>query len=257
MRTMPSRGPNTKTTSITAQSLLLVAALLLPLAASSSVSCPFCIFGRLQSGTCTCACDSPYLPPTCGYKATDQVVVDFFMNASIDGFNSALFLEGLSLAASNESVSMLYARNLSHFNASTVRTTMPGYAVRRVLDSIAYNDTWITENAIISAYPQTAIAATNKWVYDYVLYQSSSGQIVISVAGVAWVVAAALLAICCGACEHCFLSNTEDGHYNMEFNFSDVQAKKKEARRKEREMAHRAPMQGNGDGGVDQEPPAV
>ncbi len=184
--------------------------------------------------SCVCLCDAPNLPPTCGFTSTDSVTVDFFFNATVDEFNSAWFLSALSKAVRNETYTFLYAKNLSTFNASMVRIVMPGYTVPRLMESIAYRDQWVITSQLSSAFPQPALLRPSSYEYDYVLYESGSRNVVVSVIGVAWVAAAALMVLCCVGCEHCFLSNTEEGHYDMEYNFGDAQARKKEDRRRER-----------------------
>ena len=176
-------------------------------------SCPFCINGKLASGSCDCLCRGGYLGPFCSFRAADAVTIDVAVNRSIDQFQSGLFMDAVSGSCPGVNVSFLYATSVPKFASIVVRITLPGYAVQRLLTSIAFKDAWVGQYKVIGAYPTTPQPQAPAWKYDYIL--ASTPTFVVSVSGVGWLAGAIGLVFVVAFLENCCMRYDEIGVEQM------------------------------------------
>lgn len=176
---------------------------------STAVTCN-CFNGRQVGRTCECSCDSGYLGPTCTFGVTDTVEVVFSLNMSTSNFVSETFVNATSFAASAP-CSFVSAKNVSRFFATMCTVSLPGYAVSRLMTSVAYKDPWTEEYSVMSAAvvtPSTTVASSSIFNIDYTFYQQ--GNITVTLSGVLYLAAAAVLVVLLVGVETSLSTNVEE-----------------------------------------------
>ena len=186
---------------------VLLVVFLVVVGAAKATTCPFCVNGRVVSGTCTCQCIGLYLPPTCSFTATENASMTIYTNMSASRMNSQHLMQAIAVASGLPTSALVYdyALNVSSFGATSVHVTMPGYAVQRLVLSIQLQDPWAQQFAVVSAYPAVPIVAAAARTTDLVLYQ---GKVVtVTISGVAWLGACAVLVAAITLAERHLLQN--------------------------------------------------
>ena len=170
----------------------------------NGVTCPFCS-GRALPDSCQCLCTNGFLPPTCSFTAEGAPTVVLILQATT--FNSELLLNAVQYAALTTNVTFAGARNVSTLGYMRANVILPGYAVSRLLNSVAFRDPWTAQYSVVSAYVLTAPPSAAASLLDTTLY-SNNGYI-ITVNGVLFLAIALVLTILLFAFEDCFFQNVE------------------------------------------------
>jgi hypothetical protein len=178
-----------------ALTILTVAVMALP-SFSAAVSCS-CHNGRPESSsTCKCACDPGYLEPTCTFGVQDTVSISFSLNITADNFIAELFTDAVAYAAS-ANATFLWAKNVTAFLKTRAAVSLPGYAVSRLLESVAYRDPWVAQYGIVSASvvtPQrSGSAASSGLSFDATLYEAP--EFIITVNSIIWFICGIVLVL--------------------------------------------------------------
>lgn len=197
------------TISVLLQHVVVIVALI-SISPASAVVCS-CYNGHPVSSTsCKCACNPGYLEPTCTFRVLDTVSVAFSLNMTADYFIAELFTNAVAYAASSEAT-FLWGKNVSTFLKTRVAVSLPGYAVSRLLDSVAFRDPWVEQYAIVSAHvltpPASDSATSSDLSFDATLYETDT--FVITVNSIIWFISGALLVVLLVGIETGLLHNDE------------------------------------------------
>lgn len=198
----------------------------LDLSPVAAVSCS-CYNGHpVSSASCECACNAGYLEPTCSFSATDTVKIQFALNVTASEFIAELFTNAIEYGAS-ATATFVSAKNVTKFNKVRAFVTVPGYAVGRLLESVAYRDPWVDEYGVVSANVVTPSSATDTSEFDYDQTFYESGNITVTLMGVLFLAAALVLLVLLLVVANLGVNNEEEVAQMQTSSFKKRSSKKK------------------------------
>lgn len=181
-----------------------------------------CNYGNVDIETpqCVCSCYGDYLMPHCLYTATDDVSMNVWMTTNQNDFYHEALLQslawGLDITTSSELTFSRATRSPVN-NKTGAWVVMKGDKAQQLLYDYYTNNSWLREASIESVWEsvlQLPAAGAKEVDSSYTIYYSTDSNIVVTISGIAWLLAALVTALIVLMVDNLFFKNNEVEVYN-------------------------------------------
>lgn len=205
-----------------AYQLLLVLLGLCVIGGWSAVPPCSCNYGNVDIETpqCVCSCFGDYLMPHCLYTATDDVPMNIWLTTPPNEFSKEVLLQSLEWGLDIDTPSELtfsHAMRSIQYNKTGAWVVMKGDKAQQLLVDYYNNHSWLQEASIESAWEailSLPSGGSKEVDNSYVLYYSTDSNVVVTLSGIAWLLAALVTALLVSMIDNLFFKNNEVEVYN-------------------------------------------